>query len=87
MVEFLLYKSLSFSGHFMQIIKERSRAEFTEILAQESEKGATRTLYFERGRWRFTVALGRVYEIIDFRQLWLVKPAPTEVRSPYIWDI
>ncbi|MEG4912616.1 hypothetical protein QUB12_05850 [Microcoleus sp. B7-D4] len=34
-------------------------------------------MYFERGRWRFTVGWGRVYEIMGFRQLLLVKPAPT----------
>jgi hypothetical protein len=27
---------------------------------------------------------GRVYQIIDFRQLWLVKPAPTQITDCYI---
>ena len=49
------------------------------IIPLQPELIWTRTLYVERGRWRFTVALGLVYYIIDFRQLWLVKPAPTEI--------
>jgi hypothetical protein len=43
------------------------------------KKGEPALCILKEGRWRFTVALGRIYEIIDFRQLWLVKPAATEI--------
>jgi hypothetical protein len=38
-----------------------------------------RPLYLKRGRLRFTVGRGRVYEIVNFRQLLAGEPAPTQL--------
>ena len=80
MLEFLLYKIFIFLWSFYANYKSsKSGRVYRTSRPRVQKKGEPALCILKEGRWRFTVALGRVYEIIDFRQLWWVKPAPTEI--------
>ena len=75
-LSFSLTKSLYFAGYFKQIIKSRSRGEFVRLLIL----GNARSVKFAPTLKKYILIydwVGRVYEIVGFRQLCLASPAPT----------
>jgi hypothetical protein len=78
--EFLLYKIFIFIWSFSaNYTRSKSERVYRTSPPRVQKKREPALGILKEGRWRFTVALGRVYKIIDFRQLRSVKPAPTEI--------